>query len=175
MTAKIQLESKISALGEVGNRLDDLLDASKLEQAQYEGARQALLEAGKKVEDHLAVYVKKDVEEGRLTIDEHVLVSKYMRHCLGILENLGKGAEIHALQSQGKIMAFTNAVQQAKHLFDVNQGRYSALQQIEQQGEKTRPEVVGEKKGHPGNPLADRREFPETTSKGTGKKVRRKG
>lgn len=166
------LESAIVALGEVGNRLDDSLDAARLEQARYDGAKHGLIEARKKVEDHLSGYIKKDAESGEITISEHTLVAKYIKQCIAILDNLTISAEVQSYQGQGKIMGLESAVRQARHSFDVNKGKYEALLHLELHGEKARPEEGTSLDGHPGNPIADRREEvpPETTPVPTGKK-----
>lgn len=170
---KDHLESAIVALGDVGNRLDDSLDAARLDQARYEGAKLALIEARRKVEEHLAVYVKKDSEEGVISISEHGLVSKYLIHCVGILENLTVAAEVQSQQGIGKIMGLETAVRQTKHAFDVNKGKYDLVCQMEARGgQKERPEDTQNQDGHPGNPIADRREeSPPSQGKRKAKKV----
>ncbi len=157
---KLFLESKIVAFGELGAKLDSSLEAARLENARYDGARQGLVEARKKLDEHLGVYVKKDLEENRLTMQEHALVSKAIIRCIGILENLSVMSEVQMHQSHGKIVALEQAVKQTKSMFDSTKMNYERILKFEENGGvNPRPEgaEMRSEDGHPGDPLADRR------------------
>lgn len=163
--SKFKSEIRASVLNDMGSRIEDALDAAKRELAGFQGGRQALVLAKQKVEAHMAS-VDKDVDAGRLDLEQASLVKKYMSQCCHILENLGIQAEVQGYQAQGKIMATENLVKVTKTLFDQERAKLEAAER-EEAGEL--PEhLVGDPEDprrpvqrpvgvHPGNVIADRK------------------
>jgi len=151
------LKSEIKSLiiYDLGNQVDDMLDAAKKEVSGYEGAKQALSLATKKLEDHQK-YVDRDKEEGKLTEEEHGIATKYVDHCGGILRNMVTTAEAQLLQAHGKVSALTSVVAHVKTMYDNEANKLAALKSAElaSKNNPTATRAVGQ---HPGNVLADRK------------------
>lgn len=155
----IPSEIKMHMAQEIGTRLDDMLDGAKREVAIYEGSKQALGLAHSKVSDHLK-YIDKDLEEGKLDLEQSVLVKRYIGQVLGILQNLCTGADVQKLQAQGKVLAFESSVKTTKSAFDIEKARVAMSKPAEGiAGESAALSLIRERATgeHPGDPLAARR------------------
>lgn len=159
--SKLKSEVKAATLHEVGMKLDDVLEAAERELHTLEGGKQALHMGQKKVEQHLA-NVDRDVQEGKLDLEQATLIKRWVTQCVHILENLALQAEVQMYQAQGKVVGAKHVVAVAKSLYDREKAHLDALSQAEVRTEalvalepaEGRQRVVGT---HPGDPLAARR------------------
>lgn len=151
-------EIKILTAQEIGVRLDDLVEAATKEEATLSGAKQALTTAAMKVEE-LQKHVEKDLDEGKIDLEQQKLIKPWIDRAAGVIRNLATQAEVNQLQARGKIMAFKQSVAEVKRVQDVEKAKVEAAKAppdtlIEGQPAKRAP---GQ---HPGDPLAKRRRRP---------------
>lgn len=160
---------RASALHDIGEKFDDLLENAQAEVYKLEGARQALQQAKAKLELHMS-NVDKDVEEGKIHSLE---VAKHQKQriieCMGILDALAKSATIGGYSARGKVEAFQSAVKATKAEHDRQKTRASELQKVEEMENKTADDMIAaatatkEEKGrrvigqHPGPSLKQQR------------------
>lgn len=163
--SQMKSEVKVATLHEMGVKLDNILEAAEREMYQHEGGKQALAGAKKRVEQHLAL-VDRDVQEGKLDLEQASLIKKWVAQCVHIVENLGIQAEVQGYQAQGKVLNAKHVVAVAKAMFDREKAQLSALAEAEKaiaEGQSPIPQdMVGRPDArpvgtHPGDPLADRR------------------
>lgn len=161
-------EIRVAAAHDIGVRMEDMLDEARAEVERMRGARLALVEAAKKLEEHLQV-VGSESDQGKLDPEHVSLVKRYVNQCGGIVRNLATGAEAKLLIAQGKVAGLEQSVKEVKRAHDAARAKVAAFERgdlvEEEEGDQTvgaaadRPvRVVGE---HPGDPLEGRREKPE--------------
>lgn len=159
----LKSEIKMSTLAEFASKLDNLYVNADKEYAQCEGAKMALLEASKKIEQHFG-FIDKDMDEGKIDAEQAKMIKKYMMQVIGIVNNLATGAEVRIHQANGKRLSLDATVKLAKNMFDTEQARLNALKSIENEeailGDTVSPRdrIPGQ---HPGDPMADRRKKDE--------------
>ena len=145
-------EIKMGTIAELGSKLDELHLRAEKEVTQCEGAKSALIEATKKIEQHMS-YVDKDRDEGKLSNEEASMVKKYVQQCMGIVNNLATVAEVRLFQASGKMQSAESAIKLARGMFDLEKRKldaYNAAQEDE--------EITGRLPGQrPEDPFADRR------------------
>lgn len=150
----------------LGAQIDDLLEGAQKEYQQHEGAKLALRNAKRKVEEHQK-YVDKDVEEGKLTDEQRIVVKKYVAHCAAIVDNLGIQAEVQTFQLSGKIQGLESSIKVIKQMYDTEKNKAEALElgPASLGPNFSTIDVVRRPEGsHPGNPIADRKEATDTAS-----------
>jgi hypothetical protein len=153
---KMKSEIRAATFHEVGVQADNLLEAAKVEAAGNQMAKQALLVARQRIEQHSAV-VDRDVEAGKLTLVEASKAKHYITQCANILESLAVQAEVQMYLAQGKASTAAQLVQRLKTSFDQEKAKAEAeVPSGPTEPPPTEPlaRAVG---AHPGNPLASRR------------------
>ena len=140
-------EVKAATLHGVGQRMEVLHEAARIEVAQWQGAKQALHELTRKLEAHLGV-VDRDAAEGKIDDEARAVAKRYVDQCRGIARNLAVAAEVQVFQAQGKVLAFDRALLDVRQAFDQTQAKAAAP-------ETPAPREAGE---HPGDALEERRE-----------------
>lgn len=176
---KSEIKKKVA--NDIGNRLDDILEAAERDKHGYEGARQVLREAAKCLLE-LNAHVEKDLNEGLLNnIQDPLAVAgslkRYVQKAVGSIENLRIRSEAALLKAEGKVEALGQAVGVTKRLFDEEDAKakaalaYQASLEVKKATEPplpveggpeaTPPPAQGRTKRptgvHPGDPLAARR------------------
>lgn len=152
---------------ELGCKLDDMLEAAKLEVARGEGSRTALQMAAKKVSE-LALAVNKDLDEGKLDNLEGSLaiagvIKDYLTRAVTALESGVVAAESHRLQVQGRVQAFEMIVGNVKKIHDLEQGQANLRKVV---GDTAPVEGQARTTGiAPGLPLRERRRLEEEAAK----------
>lgn len=169
-------EIKMLMAQDIGCKMDDMLEGAKKEVATYDGSKQALGYAHSKVSEHLK-YIDKDVEEGKLDLEQAALVKKYFMQALGILQNLCTAADVQRITAQGKVAAFEASVKTMKTAHDIEKARLEASKAPVPEGAedmlaaaRSRPDGV-----HPGDPLAARRNGEDADVEEGGKRNGRRG
>jgi hypothetical protein len=155
--SKLKHEIKAAALHEMGMKLEDVLEAAKMELAKFRGVQEANKELMQKVED-LCAHVDNDLKSGVFDITTAGHVKKYILRAVEVVRNLGIQAEVNAYTSQGRIQGTQKTIALTKAMFDTERASVAAMDAAEKAlatGEELRPHerVAGV---HPGNPLADR-------------------
>jgi len=145
-------EVKAATLQGVGQRMELLREAARIEVAQWQGAKQALHELARKLEAHLGL-VDRDAGEGKIDDAERAAAKRYVDQCGGITRNLAVAAEIQVFQAQGKVLALERALLDVRQAYEQTKAKAEAVAASEASGPASRP--TGE---HPGDPLEERRE-----------------
>lgn len=160
MGNKLKHEIKAHTLFELGEKLDDQLEAAQREQCGFDGAKNALT-AAKAMVEGLSSNVDRDIKEGALDLDQSVLIKRWIARCAAVVQNLGLQAEVQNYQAQGKVMALRHSVKLTKALYDTEKAGLEEATKAEQglaeELDPRRPDARATGQ-HPGNPLADRRE-----------------
>lgn len=148
---------KMLTILELMKGMDESLAAAQNKLQQLRGAKTALDEAAKRVENHLT-YVDRDFhKEGKITdLSTLKLIKTYVDHCGGIVRNLASKAQVEEHQTRGEILGISRSLDQLKKKHDVEQKQVRlALEHIESDILLHQPNrSVGK---HPGNPTADRK------------------
>lgn len=150
---ELKREVKTATLCGVGERMEVLREAARIEVSQWQGAKQALHELARKLEAHLAV-VDRDADEGKLDDAQRATVKRYVDQCGGMARNLALAAEVQLFQAQGKVLALDRALLEVQQAYERAKAKSEAIAAAEAE---TAP--VGRAVGqHPGDPLQERRE-----------------
>lgn len=113
----LKSEAKLTAVNELGNRLDDALENANKDLHKEEGAVTALKNATAALENLIKV-TSKDLDEKQVDLETQVIIKKYLERARAIVSNMSSVAE-NARQAQaGKITAFRHAVDIAKKYKD---------------------------------------------------------
>lgn len=102
-------EMQAAILHDFGVTVEDRLEAARSEMHRLDGAKQALAQAARKVEEHL-VHVTKDIDEGKIDLQQAEREKRRILECSGILRNLAIGAEVGHHVSRGKMEALQGLV-----------------------------------------------------------------
>jgi hypothetical protein len=122
----LKSEAKLSAVNELGNRLDDALDGATKELHKEEGAVTALKNASGSL-DNLLKVISKELDDKLVDLETQVLVKKYFDRARSIVNSMAAAAE-NARQAQvGKIAAFQHSVTIAKKYKDEEMKKLSAM------------------------------------------------
>ena len=148
---KVKREVKATTLHGVGERMEVMREAARIEVAQWQGAKQALHQAARKLEAHLGV-VDRDTDEGKLDDAVRAVVKRYVDQCGGTARNLAVAAEVQLLQAQGKVLALDRALLDVRQAYEQTRAKTEALA-VTAEGSGSR--VPGQ---HPGDPLEERRD-----------------
>ncbi len=111
---------KISTINEVGNKFDDMRDGIIREISEWVGAKQALKEAAKNVQN-LAAHVDKDLEEDLVPGDAlpvAAYVKKYIGRAVEAVDNMMLRAQNLELVANGKLTAMDGVLKCTKKVYD---------------------------------------------------------
>jgi len=133
-------DNKIETIHEIGVRLDDALEASKVEVTRYEGAQVAYLTASRAVQALLAS-IAKEVEDKRTDAVSAKLATDWVSRAAQVCENLSKQAANSVLMAKGAELQTTRLVGMVKSLHDLEIARRAR--------EEAPAEVVPEERPHP--------------------------
>jgi hypothetical protein len=165
---KIKHEVKVLTYHEMGVKLDDQLEAAKLEYSSLDGSKKAFAFGKSKVEE-LTAHIDKDTRDGTLDVEQSTLAKRWVLRAVAVLQNLGVQSEVQSYQAQGKIIALEKSVGIVKTLHDNEKALLDSVVALEKavadgtvEVEDLRRPVARSVGDHPGDPLADRRE--ETAS-----------
>jgi hypothetical protein len=170
-------EIKALVAHELGVGLDDMLEAVQVEAHQYRGAKEGLRQAVLALNQYHKDHIDKDIDEGKLSLEEATQIRRYLERDVGILENLAVRAEVSQLQAEGKSAGVRLAVQNVKKYHDRENGLVLSMRAQEQaaaQAALTPADEVAPTNGlgkHPGPTLKAKRiaEAKKTTKRPRGK------
>jgi hypothetical protein len=113
----LKSEAKLTAVNELGNRLDDALENANKDLHKEEGAVTALKNATAALENLIKV-ASKDLDEKQVDLETQVVIKKYLERARTIVSNMSSVAENSRQAQAGKIAAFRHAVDIAKKYKD---------------------------------------------------------
>ena len=148
---------KMLTILELMKGMDESLVAAQNKLQQLRGAKTALDEAAKRVEDHLAFVDRDFHKEGKIAdLPTLKLIKTYVDHCGGIVRNLASRAQVEEHQARGEILGISKSLDQLKKKHDIEHKQVKlVLAHVEQDAPTQQPgRAVGE---HPGNLAADRK------------------
>jgi len=122
----LKSEAKLSAVNELGNRLDDALDSATKDLHKEEGAVSALKNASGSL-DNLLKVISKELDDKLVDLETQVLVKKYFDRARSIINSMAAAAENSRQAQVGKIAAFQHSVTIAKKYKDEELKKYSAM------------------------------------------------
>lgn len=167
---------KILTYNDVGNRLDDMLEAAQRSKSSLEGGKQALFAAAKNVEALLKAS-EQDLEEGRLP-DVETLghVKKALVRALTSVQTLAKNFENREIMAAGSVDMASKSVALVKKLMDDEKRKLSGLVEAAELGKEEESNGRERPAGlRPGPSIAQQRraegeELKEKSAKKTRKK-----
>jgi hypothetical protein len=136
----LKSEAKLSAVNEIGNRLDDALENATKDLYREEGAVSALRNAAVSVENFIKV-VHKDLDEKEEDLETSKKIKSYLERVRNNIVGLANVAENNKQSQAGKLGAFQHAVSIAKKYRDEEINRQQILRRalersIEEEGQE---------------------------------------
>lgn len=122
----LKSEAKLTAVNELGNRLDDVLESATKDLYREEGAVSALRNAAVSLENLVKV-VHKDLDEKETDLEVSKMIKSYLERARNNIVNLANVAENNKQAQAGKISAFQQAVSIAKKYRDEEINRQQIL------------------------------------------------
>lgn len=168
----LKAQIRAGIIGEVGQKAGDAVEAAKREIASYDGAMSALSAASRAL-GLLHEHVERDVNEGKLSLEQAKVAKEWIEKCGGVVRNLLATAETQAHVARGKLQQAEAFSGHLEKLAKVELGHVEALEVAARaQEEIPSPDREHERVPgkHPGPGVAAQR---KAQGKGTPKK--RKG
>jgi len=122
----LKSEAKLTAVNELGNRLDDALESATKDLYREEGAVSALRNAAVSLENLVKV-VHRDLDEKETDLEVSKMIKSYLERARNNIVNLANVAENNKQAQAGKISAFQQAVSIAKKYRDEEINRQQLL------------------------------------------------
>jgi len=122
----LKSEIKYAVTTEVGNRVDDALEAAKRDLSVLEGRKAAFHDGARAVEALMAI-VDKDVEEGKFDLVTAEIVKRYVGRCMNALQNMAMQGQNFLLAQAGKIQGMEHSVALLKSIVDDEKRKMDAL------------------------------------------------
>lgn len=122
----LKSEAKISAVNELGSRLDDALESATKDLYREEGAVAALRNAAVSIENLVKV-VHKDLDEKETDLEVSKMIKSYLERARNGIVTLANVAENNKQSQAGKLVAFQQAVSIAKKYRDEEVNRQNIL------------------------------------------------
>lgn len=119
-------EIKMGVAHDIGCRLEDALEAAKQDVYRWEGAKMAYTQATKDVNGLLG-HLKRDVEEQKLSMDQGILVQRWLTRSRDVCQNLTLQADAMICKVKGKVEAMEKAVKITKGVYDVEEKKRDSL------------------------------------------------
>jgi hypothetical protein len=153
-------EFKALIINELGAKIEDMAEVVKLDTAKYEGAKEALILANKKINE-LQIIVDKDLDNGDLNnLQDPINIAKYIKKYLirasAILENGTLMAEKNYILSQGKSQALQKVIINMQKTRDIELEKSNNKKNLEQNLE-TQQNIIEPVGIHPGTSIKAQR------------------
>lgn len=159
-------EVKASTINEVGNKLEDKLEAAKAEMSEAKGIRAGFDFVLRRMEQlTLALDGDVKVDPPKVTEEEYKVAKKYLSIVSQHLQEMIKNATDQVLRMQGKVAALDQTVQLVGGMLKVEEGKVAAIRSgalvSEDSGQLPGPSPsdapvlpLRQPGTHPGNPIA---------------------
>jgi hypothetical protein len=132
MIVNLKSEIKMGLLHEQGVKADDQLEGAHKRQAAHDGAKQALRQLAKGIAG-LAALVDRDVDDGKLSIDEPAKVISYVKLMIDRAVNMAMSSAQHQEGLQisvgGEIVAYQGMVDAIKKEILSEQSKAQAIKE----------------------------------------------
>ena len=147
---------------EIGCKLDDMLDAAKLDAARDEGAKNALQALVKRISE-LGLLVDKEMDEGLFSgvdgpMSVAAAIKKYIVRASAVLESGALQAESHRLMCCGRVQTLELIVGNMKKTYDMELGKAALRKEAVENGLPSHGRASGET---PNLTLKERRRLEE--------------
>lgn len=140
----LKSEAKVSAVNELGSRLDDALENATKDLYKEEGAVGALRNAAVSIENLIKV-VHKDLDEKETDLEVSKMIKSYLERARNGIVSLANVAENNKQAQAGKLLAFQQAVAIAKKYRDEEINRQHLLKRaIERSIEENKDKEISE-------------------------------
>jgi hypothetical protein len=130
MIVNLKSEIKMGLLHEQGVKADDQLEGAHKRQAAHDGAKQALRQLAKGIAG-LAALVDRDVDDGKLPVDEPAKIISYVKLMIDRATNMAMSSAQHQEGLQvsvgGEIVAYQGMVDAIKKEILSEQSKVQAL------------------------------------------------
>lgn len=159
-------EIKAVAVNDVGNKLEDRFEASKLELSEAKGIRNGFDFAARKLEQ-LTLALDAGFKENppKIPEEEYRIAKKYVGQTYTMMVDLGKSAFEQICRMQGKVAALEQAVKLVETMLKVEEAKVKAIKDgvlVDERdglpgpapGDATVSPISRKEGQHPGNPLA---------------------
>ena len=132
MTEKAALRA--SAIFDLGGRFEDALEGAQTRASEARGSVSAFSQ-GARAAAALEAHVDRDVEEGKLSLEEAKIAKLWLGRSRAALENLGRQAEGLVLMTEGELRAWRATVEISKkthelELAKVPRARLAPLEEV---------------------------------------------
>jgi hypothetical protein len=132
MVVNFKSEIKMGLLHEQGVKADDQLESAHRRQAAHDGAKQALRQIAKNISG-MAALVDRDMDDGKIPLDEPVKAASYVKLMIDRAVNAAMSAAQHQENLQlsvgGEISAYQGMVDAIKKEILTEQSKAQALEQ----------------------------------------------
>lgn len=135
----LKSEAKLSAVNELGSRLDDVLENANKDLQKEEGAVTALKNAVASL-DNLLKMISKELDDKLVDLETQVLIKKYFDKARATVTTMAAVAENSRQAQVGKIAAFQQAVGIAKKYRDEEFRKFSAMKSAIEKSLETQTE-----------------------------------
>jgi len=122
----VKSEVKIETVNDIGNRLDDMKEASEKDLYRLEGAVKAFQSMGQSI-DGLFKIVDQEMDEGKFDLQQAEIIKRYIKRAHQFALNLAMQAENNRFIQLGKIQAVDAAVQIAKKMREEEMAKIATL------------------------------------------------
>lgn len=140
----LKSEAKVSAVNELGSRLDDALENATKDLYKEEGAVGALRNAAVSIENLIKV-AHKDLDEKETDLEVSKMIKSYLERARNGIVSLANVAENNKQAQAGKLLAFQQAVAIAKKYRDEEINRQHLLKRaIERSIEENKDKEISE-------------------------------
>jgi hypothetical protein len=140
----LKSEAKVSAVNELGSRLDDALENATKDLYKEEGAVGALRNAAVSIENLIKV-AHKDLDEKETDLEVSKMIKSYLERARNGIVSLANVAENNKQAQAGKLVAFQQAVSIAKKYRDEEINRQHLLKRaIERSIEENSDKEISE-------------------------------
>lgn len=112
-----KFDVKMGTASEIGNRMDDMREATIQELHRLEGTVTAFQAAAVSLET-LGSHVNKDIEEGKFDLEVAKHIQRYTTRAHQLVLNLSKQAENNRMTQQGKVYGLEAAIKVTKKYHD---------------------------------------------------------
>lgn len=123
----LKSEVKLSAVNEIGCRLDDVLENATQDLYRAEGSVSALKQAVSSLENLLKI-LDKELNDKEVNLESCGTIKSYFNRSIATVSNLVSAAETNRQTQVGKIQGFQQAVQVAKKYKDEELNKLHVLQ-----------------------------------------------
>lgn len=134
----------------MGARIEDLFEAAKREVIKHTSQKEAFFKSSKAVEQLLS-HVSKDLDEGKLEMEQAKLLKTWLHRAVTVCENMSRNSENLVLVAQGQVKGLETALGTAKQEYETANAKLEASKQ-------TTEEPNAPADGHPGPSLKDERQ-----------------